>query len=201
MTWINVVEPKDATGKLAQLYSRVAGPDGIVDNILKAHSLRPHSLNGHMTLYKNVLHHTGNSLPKWYLECIGVYVSGLNQCSYCVDHHFEGLARLIGNREQAQALKEAMPSHRFEDLLEPRFAAGMAYARKLTHAAHELTQGDIAALRTAGLDDGEILEINQVTAYFCYANRTVLGLGVSTSGDILGLSPNDSSDADNWSHA
>jgi len=28
----------------------------------------------------------------------------------------------------------------------------------------------------------------------------VLGLGISTDGDIIGLSPGDSSDPDNWSH-
>ena len=55
-------------------------------------------------------------------------------------------------------------------------------------------------LREAGFDDGEILELNQVSAYFAYANRTVLGLGITTAGDIIGLSPGDSSDPDNWSH-
>ena len=50
-------------------------------------------------------------------------------------------------------------------------------------------------------DDGEIIEINQVTAYFTYANRTVLGLGCSTEGDILGLSPNRSDDPGDWSHS
>ncbi|NQV87627.1 MAG: hypothetical protein HQ492_11185 [Woeseiaceae bacterium] len=45
------------------------------------------------------------------------------------------------------------------------------------------------------------MEINQVTAYFGYANRTVLGLGVDAVGDIIGLSPGDSGDPDNWSHA
>jgi hypothetical protein len=39
-----------------------------------------------------------------------------------------------------------------------------------------------------------------VTAYFSYANRTVLGLGCSSKGDILGLSPNKSDDPDNWNH-
>jgi hypothetical protein len=56
-------------------------------------------------------------------------------------------------------------------------------------------------MRAAGYDDGEILEINHVTAYFAYANRTVLGLGCSTDGDILGLSPNQSDDPGNWSHS
>ena len=56
--------------------------------------------------------------------------------------------------------------------------------------------GDIDHLREAGLEDGQILEINQVVAYFAYANRTVLGLGVNESGDIIGLSPNDGEDID-----
>lgn len=58
----------------------------------------------------------------------------------------------------------------------------------------------VAALRQAGFSDGEILEINQVTAYFNYANRTVLGLGCSTKGDVLGLSPNNSDNPDDWNH-
>ena len=61
-------------------------------------------------------------------------------------------------------------------------------------------ENDIEMLRRAGLDDGQILEINQVVSYFCYANRMVLGLGIHTEGDIIGLSPGDSSDPDNWSH-
>jgi uncharacterized protein YciW len=56
---------------------------------------------------------------------------------------------------------------------------------------------DIDALKSAGLKDGEILEINQVTAYFAYANRTVTGLGVDTAGEVLGLSPDKSED---WHH-
>ncbi len=59
----------------------------------------------------------------------------------------------------------------------------------------------VEGMRAAGYDDGQILEINRITAYFAYANRTVLGLGCSTDGDILGLSPNRSDDPDNWFHS
>jgi len=59
----------------------------------------------------------------------------------------------------------------------------------------------VQRLRTAGWNDGEILEINQVVAYFNYANRTVLGLGVHTGRDIIGLSPNNSDDPNSWNHA
>ena len=46
-------------------------------------------------------------------------------------------------------------------------------------------------MRDAGLSDGEIFEVNQVTAYFAYANRVVTGLGVHTEGEELGMCPPD----------
>ena len=55
-------------------------------------------------------------------------------------------------------------------------------------------------MRKIGISDGEILEVNQVTSYFNYANRTVLGLGVHTEGDIIGLSPGNSNNPDDWNH-
>ena len=54
-------------------------------------------------------------------------------------------------------------------------------------------------MREKGWDDGQILEINQVAAYFNYANRTVLGLGVTADGDVLGTSPS-GDDPDDWGH-
>ena len=77
----------------------------------------------------------------------------------------------------------------------------LRYARALTKDVTDMPEQLVKNMRGAGYDDGEILEINQLVAYFAYANRTVVGLGCSTEGDILGLSPNDSDDPDNWSHS
>jgi uncharacterized peroxidase-related enzyme len=201
VAWINTVSYDDADGALKRLYDRIKGPDNNVDNIMLAHSLRPHSMQGHMTLYNYVLHHPRNLLPKAYLEAIGVYVSSLNNCAYCLEHHFAGMARLIGDTSRSDAIREALENRSPEDAFSGAQLAGLRYAAQLTTAADKLTQSDVAVLRDAGLDDGEILEINQVSAYFAYANRTVLGLGVGMAGDIIGLSPGDSGDPDNWSHA
>jgi len=200
MTWIETVAYDDSEDELRTLYDRIKGPDNNVDNIMLAHSLRPHTMQGHMTLYKYVLHHPRNSLPKAYLEAIGVYVSSLNKCVYCVEHHFAGMARLLNDALRSDSVRLALLSGRPEDAFEGAELAGLQYAGKLTLAAEALTKNDIESLRKAGLNDGQILEINQVTAYFSYANRTVLGLGVGTAGDIIGLSPGDSQDPDNWSH-
>lgn len=198
MSWIQRIGYQQAEGRLRAIYDRIKGPHGELDNILTVHSLRPHTLEGHMALYKNVLHHTGNLLPTWQLEVIGVYVSLLNRCDYCVEHHFAGLARLLADDDRAALLRRALEADEL-DRLGRRERAMLAYARKLTLEPASMTEADLDRLRDAGLDDGEILEVNQVAAYFAYANRTVSGLGVTTDGDVLGLSPSDTA-GDSWQH-
>ena len=153
-----------------------------------------------MALYKATLHHFGNTLDKAYLETIGTYVSMLNKCAYCVEHHFAGLKRLLGDDARAAEIRSALEQDDLAKAFDGRELAGLEYARELTRQPSALSGGVIERLRAAGFDDGEVLEINQVTAYFAYANRTVLGLGVSHVGEELGLSPNDSDSPDDWSH-
>ena len=202
MPWIKTIPFDAATGKLRDLYTRVTGPGNNVDNIMMMHSLRPHTMEGHMAIYKYVLHHRDNTIPKWFLEALGVWVSSLNDCTYCVEHHFAGMKRLMRDDPRADALRGAIEARNIAAMpLDGREQAAMRYAEHLTKAPQSLTRGDVDALRLAGWNDGEILEINQVTAYFAYANRTVLGLGCSTQGDIIGLSPNNNDDPDDWGHS
>ena len=201
MPHISTIRYEQSTGRLRRLYDRVKGPDNNVDNIMMVHSLRPHSMEGHMAMYKNVLHHTGNTVPKWFLETLGVWVSSLNNCAYCVDHHFAGLQRLLDDSDKSQGIRAAIDTRDIPAApLEPRQKMAMFYAQMLTQNPADIDEPMVAGLRAGGFDDGEILEINQVVAYFNYANRTVLGLGVSTQGDDIGLSPGNSDNPDDWSH-
>jgi uncharacterized peroxidase-related enzyme len=200
MTWIKTVPFAEATGRLRTLYDRVKGPGDAVDNIMRAHSLRPHSMDGHMALYKSALHHSGNMLPKWFLETLGIHVSLLNGCDYCVEHHFAGLQRLLNDDARAANIRDALETNVFGDAFSVKEKSALAYATALTARPEKIQRESIAAMRRDGLDDGEILEVNQVVAYFAYANRTVLGLGVTIDGDTLGLSPGTSDNPDDWQH-
>ncbi len=200
MSWIKTIDYKDADKRLRKIYDRILGPGNNIDNILSVHSLRPHTLSGHMALYKNVLHNSNNTIPKWFLEALGVYVSILNKCIYCIDHHFEGLRRLLSDDTRSFQIRGALENNKPQNAFHDKDLTAFRYAAKLTNTPGELIENDVTLLRLAGWSDGEILEINQVVSYFCYANRTVSGLGVNTDGDILGLSPNDSSDENNWHH-
>ena len=202
MSWIDTIAYEKADAKLKALYDRVKGPNNNVDNIMMMHSLRPHTMEGHMAIYKYVLHHRDNTIDKWFLETLGVWVSTLNKCEYCIEHHFAGLKRLLNDDEKATQIRAAIDTNKIEEApLENCQKTAMEYARKLTHNPGSIREESIEKLRADGYTDGEILEINQVCAYFSYANRTVLGLGCSTKGDILGLSPNNNDDPNDWGHS
>jgi uncharacterized peroxidase-related enzyme len=199
--WIRMISAGDAEGYLRQLYDRVKGPEGQVDNVMKAHSLRPHTMEGHLAIYKSVMHHKGNTLPVWFLECMAVYTGLVNRCDYSVAHHFAGLVRQLGgDKTRGDAIYRALAADRPEDAFAGKELALLRYVRKLTAKPQEMTRADVDALRAEGADDGEILEANQVCAYFNYSNRLLNGLGVTTQGDVLGTSPPNTDSLDDWEH-
>jgi len=199
MPFIKTISFEESTGKLKRLYEKVQGPNGHIDHVLSIHSLRPHTLEGHMALYKSVLHHSQNELPKWYLETIGTYISKLNKCEYCATHHAVGLKNNLSDDSKFELIKQAMNSGNFSEVLDDKEQAGINHAIKLTIDHANISVADIDQLREVGYSDGEILEINQVTSYFNYVNRMVVGLGVNLENNNIGLSPS-SNDSDDWTH-
>ena len=186
IAWIETIEPEEADGLLRDLYERVKTPHGTVDNVMKAHSLRPHTLEGHLVLYKSVLHNPANVMPLWFLETVASYVSIVNACEYSLAHHFMNARRLLEDEERADAIYASLTARRPEDVFAGKKLALLRYAAKLTEDVAGMNEQDMVRLRDAGTDDGEILEVNQVCAYFNYSNRLLNGLGVTTKGDTVG---------------
>src|SRR5258708_7473188 len=184
--WIEMIPVEQATGKLREMYDRVKTPHGTVDNVMKAHSLRPHTMEGHLVLYKSVLHNPDNTLPLWFLEMVASYVSMTNDCAYSLTHHWANARRLMPEPARAEAVRKALAAGRPEDAFAGKQLALLRYARHLTPAPATLTRGDCDDLKEAGCSDAEILEGNQVTAYFNYSNRLLNRLGVDTEGDVIG---------------
>src|SRR5260221_10652129 len=132
--WIEHVEYEQSEGYLRTLYDRVKGPDDAIDNVMKVHSLRPHTMEGHSALYKSVLHHSGNTLPVWLLQCLGIYTSLTNACDYSVAHHFAGLSRLLKDQPRAEAIFRALQAGKPETVIAGKDLALLRYVRQLTAA-------------------------------------------------------------------
>ncbi|MFQ5907850.1 MAG: peroxidase-related enzyme [Thermoplasmata archaeon] len=173
MSWIEVVDPESAEGTLAEVYEEVGRRRGEVADIHQVQSLNPTAMKAHLDLYLSIVYRKGG-LSRAQREMIGVTVSSLNRCPYCVVHHAEALAHYEKSGEVVEGLKT---DYR-EAPLRAEDRAMLDYAAKLTTEPWAMTQKDIKALCKTGFDDEEILDINLIASYFNFVNRIVHGLGV-----------------------
>lgn len=181
-----MIPDNEASPELLEVLALARTPHGTVDNVMRVHSLRPNTMRGHVILYRAALHDDSNTLPTWLQEVISSWVSILNGCAYSLANHWTNAAHLINDGARAEAIRSALDDRQPERVFEGRELALMTYTEKLTLRPAEIIEADVVALRQAGFDDGEILEANQIVGYFNYVNRLLNGLGVSTSGDVVG---------------
>ena len=184
--WIRMIEDQDVDPELLEVLKLARTPHGTVDNVMRVHSLRPNTMKGHVILYRAALHDDANTLPMWLQEVIGSYVSLLNDCDYSYANHWANAKHLMGDDAKADAAESALKNRKPEDAFDGKTLALLRYAQKLTLTPGEMAREDVTALTEAGVDDGEILEANQIIGYFNYVNRCLNGLGVTTEGDIVG---------------
>ena len=185
-SWIKIINDEDADEELKVALNEAKTPHGTVDNVLRVHSLRPGTMIGHMKLYKSVLHDKKNTLPMWFQETISSYVSIINNCNYSFENHWKNAVFLINDKEKSEEIRLALENNKPENYFENKELALLIYAKKLTLNPGKINKKDFQELKKVGLNDGEILEANQIICYFNYVNRSINGLGVTTQGDIVG---------------
>lgn len=184
--WIKMISDEDASEELLDVLKLARTPHGTVDNVMRVHSLRPNTMRGHVVLYRAALHDDANTIPMWFQETISSYVSMLNDCPYSLANHWANARHLMGDDAKADKVEAALQAKQPETVFDGAELALLQYAEKLTLRPGEMMQADVEVLKAAGVDDGEILEANQIVGYFNYVNRCLNGLGVTTDGDIVG---------------
>ncbi|WP_209509354.1 MULTISPECIES: peroxidase-related enzyme [unclassified Ruegeria] len=184
--WIRMISDEEAEAPLKAVLDLARTPHGTVDNVMRVHSLRPNTMKGHVVLYRACLHDDSNTIPMWFQEVVSSYVSTLNTCPYSYANHWANARHLIGDDARADKIEAALKAQRPQDAFDGEHLEALIYAEKLTVSPGTMVESDVTALRHAGWDDGEILEINQIVGYFNYANRLLNGLGVTTDGDVVG---------------
>ena len=188
--WISIINDDEADSDLLKALESARTPHGTVDNVMRVHSHRPNTMLGHVALYQAVLHDSANTLPTWLQEVIGSYVSTLNNCDYSYANHWKNAVHLIGDKTRADTIELALKNRCPEDAFAGQELALLQYAETLTLTPGKMKEKDVRALQDAGLDDGQILEANQIIGYFNYVNRCLNGLGVTTQGDVIGYYSN-----------
>ena len=100
--------------------------------------------------------------------------SALNGCSLCTAGHIQQLTE-DGRGALAEAVLADPDTVRTG---EPPLDALLDYTRILVRRPGNVTAEDITRLRAQGFDDFDILDVNNLAAYYCYINRVANGLGL-----------------------
>lgn len=181
MPWIETVEPRDAEGVLREAYDWQSRKLGEPAAFTRLGSLYPEIVLERLRLYKVVDACPSGLTPVE--RALAAYVTSTRNGT---PHCSSGLRLKLAEFGVDPAIIDS-------DVEDPRLAAILSYAGKLTSAPAALTEADVTALRHAGLDDLEILDLNNIVAYYNYINRVANGLGLrepmASAREALGAVP------------
>jgi len=122
----------------------------------------------------NAIMYVPGGLPRADRELGALSASRVNGCRFCANVHARRHIELSGGSDTVAALWWQR-----RDLLSDRDRAIVDFAEALTATPPAADQSHVRALRDAGLDDGEIVDLIHAIAIFGWANRLMHPLGHS----------------------
>ncbi len=171
--WIETVAADDAEGELADSYAWQAASLGEPAEFTMLGSLYPAIVQQRLELYRTV-ENCPSSMSQVERQSAAFVTSLINGTAHCAS----GL-RLKLVSLGAGAAVEAIESSPVEPATgDERLDAICAHAAKLTTRPTEMSSTDLDELRRLGLDDLDLVDLNNMVAYYNYINRVVMGLGL-----------------------
>jgi uncharacterized peroxidase-related enzyme len=174
LRWIEETDPR-----AHRVYRRFAGGRWGVPDIFKSMSLRPELMEKTLDL-SEVGHFSDGYLDRRTKEQIATYVSALNGSHYCVGSHAGGLQAMGIRSREIEALTRG-------DLegaaLPPRERALFEFVQRLTQKPGEMTDQEIARLRSLGWRDEQIFEAAFDASLFAFFNRMASTYGLEYPPD------------------
>lgn len=168
MARIEPLKPEQAEGKAAELLGVVRKKLGGTPNLLTTMARAPAVLEGYLGLSGAL---GGGRLSAGLREQVAMAIAGVNSCEYCASAH-TAIGKKAGVREEELARSlEGEPS-------DPRAAAAVRFVRTVVEKRGWVSDAEVEAVRAAGFDDGEILELigavalNTLTNYVNHIAQT-----------------------------
>ncbi|WNJ91573.1 alkylhydroperoxidase domain protein [Bosea sp. 685] len=122
---------------------------------------------------KDIFYNTADGLPRAERELAATAASRHNGCIYCASVH----ARFATVHSKRKDDVDRLLDEGVGTDLGERWNAVVAASVALTETPIAFGPDEIARLRSAGLDDAEIVDVINGAAFFNWANRLMLSLG------------------------
>jgi uncharacterized peroxidase-related enzyme len=174
MSWITTIAWEESEGQLRDAYDWQAAALGEPAEFTMLGSLYPAIVEERLRLYRTV-EQCPSELSPIERQAAAFVTSTINGTAHCASGLRLKLASL-GLAESTLVNIETAPAHVVSG--NDRLDAVCAHAAKLTTNPAEMTEADLELLRAVGLSDLDLLDLNNMVAYYCYINRVVMGLGL-----------------------
>ena len=125
---------------------------------------------------KDIFYNTSNGLPRAERELAATATSRHNGCIFCASVHSRFATQYSKRRTDVQRLLD----EGVETDIDRRWNAIIAASIALTDTPITFDHKQVDALRAAGLEDLEIVDVINGAAFFNWANRLMLSLGEPT---------------------
>lgn len=168
MPRVPLVDPDQATADARPLLTEITSAFGVTPAMFRAVANSPAALQ---MMWAGFTALGGGRLPAELGEKIAVLVADRNACEYCLAAH-TALGRKAGASTAEMAEAQAGRSQ------DARTAAALAFAHALVEQRAQVTDSDVEALRRAGFDDGEVVEIVAHVALNLFTNYVNVALSV-----------------------
>jgi uncharacterized peroxidase-related enzyme len=151
---------------LREIWAKATDKLGFVPNVFAAYSLKPQRLRNFMAMNKEIML-AESGLSRLEREMVAVVVSSANRCYYCLVAHGAAVRQLSGDPE----LGEMMAMNYRDAPLDARQRAMLDFAWKLTTTPWLVGDEDRAALKAAGLTEGDIFDLADTIGFYNMSNR------------------------------
>ena len=162
MPRIAPIETAHADPDLKATLSAVKSKIGMLPNLFSTFAQSPAVLNGYLA-FSDALG-KGLLTPKQ-REIISLALAQANECHYCLSAH---TLMAKGAGLSSEGIRKAREG-KAEIAID---AAVASFARRVVETRGQVTDGDIAAVRSAGLDDARIIEVIANVAINVLTNYT-----------------------------
>ncbi len=178
MSHVNLLEPNAATGTAGEHLAQIKGAFGMVPNMFKAVANSPAAL---ASMWGSFGALSQGRLGAKLGEQIAVAVADRNNCNYCLAAH-----TVLGRKAGASAAE--MTAAQQGQSNDPKTAAILAFVQKVVEKRAEVSAADVQALRKAGLDDQDIVEVMAHIALNLFTNYVNVGFDVPVDFPAVKLS-------------
>jgi uncharacterized peroxidase-related enzyme len=154
------VEPAAVEGKLRDLFAGIQKSLGVVPNLYRVIARSPVALEGALALAGALAR--GRLRPR-VREQIAIVVAQENACDYCLSAHTAlGRGLRVSDADLALA-REGRAS-------DPQEAAAVRFVQRVVQQRGRIDDADLAEVRRAGFDDGQVVELVASAALNVFTN-------------------------------